>query len=82
MSHHIGILDHKSCTRLQIETSTCAVLTAGAIATDEANCYNVIVPLRSLPRFAETISQGYISTAQRLLACDDDIHNCPDLYWR
>ena len=36
-----------------------AVPTAEAVATAEVKCYNFIVRLRSLPRYAETISQGY-----------------------
>ena len=42
---------------LQIGAGVCAVLTADAIATGEANGYNCIVQLRSLPCFVETISQ-------------------------
>jgi len=33
-------------------------------ATGEISCYNCIARLRSLPLFAETVSQGYSSTAR------------------
>ena len=53
-----------------------AVHTADAVATGEVNCYNVIVRLRSLPRFAETTRQGYCSAEQRPLACEDGSDFC------
>ena len=46
-------------------------LTAGAEATGEVTWYNCIVRLRSLPRFAETISQGYCFAANE--ACEAGI---------
>ena len=59
--------DDQSCIRLQIEAGICAVPTADAVATGEVYCYNCIFQLRSSPRFAETISHGYSSAAQRPL---------------
>ena len=53
---------------LQIRAGICAVLTADAVVTGEVKCYNFVVQLCSLLRFAETISQGYCSAAQWPLA--------------
>ena len=50
----------------------CAVLTAGAVANGEFNCYNLIVRLRLLSLFAETSSQGYCGAAR-----DDSTWPCP-----
>ena len=49
---------HQLCIRLQIEVGVCAVPTADVVATDEVSCYDVIVQLRSLPRFGQAINQG------------------------
>jgi len=38
---------------LQIVGGVWTVPTADAVATSEVNCYNFVVRLRSLPRFAE-----------------------------
>ena len=66
MDHYIRIhTNHQSIISLQNWASVCAVPTVDAVATDEVNCYNCIVRLRSLPRFAETHSQGYNCAAQR-----------------
>ena len=54
---------HQSCICLQIGAGIYAVPTADAVATGEVNCINYVVELRSLPRFAETISQGYKSSS-------------------
>ena len=56
-----------SCTRFQFGAGVCAVV----VVTGEVNCHHFIVHLRSLQRFAETISQGYCSAVQRPLACKD-----------
>ena len=48
----------KLCILFQIEAGACAVPTADTVATSEVNYY-CIVPLSTLPRFAETISQEY-----------------------
>ena len=67
MGHYIGI----PTSRLQIGADICAVPTADAVATGEVNRNHFIVPLRSLPRFAETTSQGYSSAGPRPLAGED-----------
>ena len=61
---------HQLCIRFQIGAATCA---ADTVDTGEVNCYHFTVRLRSLPRFAETISQGVLhcSAAQRPLVCED-----------
>ena len=50
---------------LQFRAGVCAVHMADAVATGEIKSYNYIARLRSLPRFAETISQGVGLLAQR-----------------
>jgi len=54
-----------------IGAAICAVHTADAVATGEVNCNNITVRLRSLPRLAEAIIQGYCSAAQRPLTDED-----------
>jgi len=57
---------------LQIMADICAVPTADAVAIGEVNWYTFLIRLRSLARFAETISQGYCSSAQWPLSCVDE----------
>ena len=45
------------------------VPTADAVATGEVSCYNCIVRLRSLPRFTETIGQGYVRMSKDTVLC-------------
>ena len=42
-----------------------------AVATSEVSCYNVIVRLRSLPRFEETTRQDSCSVAKRPVASEE-----------
>ena len=58
---------NQSRVRLQIGAGVFG--TASVVGTAE----HYIVGLRSLPKFPETISQGYRSTAQRPLACNDKL---------
>ena len=46
---------------LQFMAGICAVHMADAVATSEVKSYNFVTRLRSLPRFAETISQGVLA---------------------
>ena len=62
---------HQSGIRLHIGAGIYAVHTADTVATGEVNCNNILVRLRSLPRFAEAIIQGTCSAAQRPLARED-----------
>ena len=53
--------------------SICTVLMADAVVTGKVSCHNLIVRLHSLPRFVETISQGYCKAMQQPLACEDGV---------
>ena len=59
---------HQSCVLPQIGAGIYAVLAADAVVI---GCYNFTLQLRSLPRYAETTSQGYCNAAQRFLICED-----------
>ena len=59
--------------RLQIGAGMCAVPTRDAVPTGEVKSFTFIVRLRALPRFAKTMSQGYSSAAQQILACGDPL---------
>jgi len=63
MAQYIGILT--SCVSVY-KFFICAVFMGDTVVTGKVNCYNFIVPLRSFPRFAGTINQGYSSTVQCL----------------
>ena len=65
MGHYIGIP-----TTLQIGTSICA----HAVRTKDyqlAKSINIIIVLRSIPSFTETIRQGHSSESQRPLVCEN-----------
>jgi len=63
MSHAIGcMVTHAMCHLVEVATVT------DTVAIDEVSCYNFIVRLRSLPWFAEMVSQGYCSVAR--LGCE------------
>ena len=59
---------HQSCISLHVTAGICTVPTADAVATCQVSCFNCIVRLCSISRFAETIRQGYCSAALRPLA--------------
>ena len=61
MGRYIGILAGVYPSSNLVDSSGVPTPTADAVATGEVNCYNFIAGLRPLPRFAETISQGYTS---------------------
>ena len=62
---------NKSCICLQVVAGISAVPTADAVVTDEVNCYNCVVRLRSLPNSKAIIDKGIVAYHKGHIACED-----------